>query len=195
MKTPKKSTQPSPASPTARGTPPPLADQPSASSSRARAIAGRKILIERISRDLEKAYQIDGTIGRYGVPDRVSQQSKTRLLGERLRHEQALAELEADSNPAIGEKLPDGSRRRRAPERSESLKVVYQAVVQLYPECGYEAVARWIDEHCPGVPLPKYCEAKQDRELHWIVTHDKYVRTRFQRDLSKMKAIYRDTVR
>jgi hypothetical protein len=61
-----------------------------------RAISGRKTLIERINRDLEKLYQIDGTVGPYGQPIRVSQQSKNRLIQQRLRHEKALAELESE---------------------------------------------------------------------------------------------------
>jgi hypothetical protein len=61
----------------------------------ARAIAGRKVEIERISRVLDNL-PAPGTLGRYGTPIRVSQNRVRNLIRRRQEHEAALAEMERE---------------------------------------------------------------------------------------------------
>ena len=60
-----------------------------------KAISGLKTRIEQINRILDNTPK-PGTIGPFGQPIRVSQRSIGNLIRERLRHEAALAELEAE---------------------------------------------------------------------------------------------------
>ena len=60
-----------------------------------RAIAGRKVEIERINRILDN-FPPPGSVSRFGQPVRMSQRSIGNLIRRRLEHEAALAELERE---------------------------------------------------------------------------------------------------
>jgi hypothetical protein len=67
------------------------------SETRRQAIVGLKVRIEQITRNIDRANRIDGTMGQYGKPLRVSQQSISNLIEERLHLKEMLAALEAEN--------------------------------------------------------------------------------------------------